>query len=32
LVKYSFLDVQFEDGTKKYVIPDPIVEKIILKL
>jgi len=32
LVKYSFLDVQFEDGTKKYVIPDPIIEKIILKL
>lgn len=32
LVKYSYLEEHFIGGSKTYVIPDPIVEKTILKL
>jgi AAA+ ATPase superfamily predicted ATPase len=32
LLKYSYLEEHFEDGSKRYVIPDPIVERTLLKL
>ncbi|MGJ8454420.1 hypothetical protein ACSFC1_03850 [Pseudothermotoga sp. U03pept] len=32
LVKYSYLEERFEDGSKYYAIPDPIVERAILKI
>ncbi|WP_448521258.1 AAA family ATPase [Pseudothermotoga sp.] len=32
LVKYSYLEERFEDGPKRYVIADPIVERTLLKL
>jgi len=30
LVKYSYLEEHFKDGSKTYVIPDPIVKKVVL--
>ncbi|MGJ8454414.1 AAA family ATPase [Pseudothermotoga sp. U03pept] len=32
LVKYSYLEERFESGSKYYAIPDPIVERAILKI
>ena len=32
LVNYSYLEEHFEGGSKRYVIPDPIVERTLLKL
>jgi hypothetical protein len=32
LVNYSYLEEQYEDGSKRYVIPDPIIERMLLKL
>lgn len=32
LIKYCYLEEHYEDGSKTYVIPDPIVEKTVLKL
>ncbi|WP_448521501.1 AAA family ATPase [Pseudothermotoga sp.] len=31
LVKYSYLEERIENGSKRYVIPDPIVERVMLK-
>jgi hypothetical protein len=31
LVKYSYLEERFENGLKRYVISDPIVERAMLK-